>query len=137
MILSEKSATFRDHALKFKRESLLSTERQSRFSLHQTAYYAHADGVVALLDAGHDPNEHDKHGYTPLLWAAFRGAMGNQVPVIQALIAAGADVNAITRAGDANVLMLAIEAQEDVIVRTLLEHEAEVDRAANEVTPLM
>ncbi|QOZ53095.1 ankyrin repeat domain-containing protein [Bradyrhizobium sp. CCBAU 53338] len=74
---------------------------------------------------------------TPLLWAAFRGAVGDQLPVILALISAGADANAVTRAGDSNALMLAVQSGSEVLVRALVEHGAEVDRAADEVTPLM
>jgi len=106
-------------------------------NLHQAAYRADIEQVLERLDAGDDPNEYDQTGYTPLLWAAFRGAVGNQLPVILALISAGADVNAVTRAGDSSVLMLAVQAGSDVLVRALVERGAEVDRAADEVTPLM
>ena len=44
-----------------------------------------------------------------------------------ALISAGADVNAVTRAGDSNVLMLAAQAGSDVLVKALVERGAEVD----------
>ncbi|MGY8685213.1 ankyrin repeat domain-containing protein [Bradyrhizobium sp. UFLA05-153] len=105
--------------------------------LHLAAYHADVEHVLEFLDAGDDPNEYDQSGYTPLLWAAFRGAVGNQLPVILALISAGADVNAVTRAGDSSVLMLAVQAGSDVLVRALVELGAEVDRATDEVTPLM
>jgi ankyrin repeat protein len=105
--------------------------------LHIAAYNADVDLVLELLDAGHDPNEYDQGGYTPLLWAAFRGAVGHQLPVIEVLISAGADVNAVTRAGDSSALMLVAQAGNDVLVRALVEHGAEVNRAADEVTPLM
>jgi hypothetical protein len=98
--------------------------------LHIAAYNANVELVLEFLDAGNDPNEYDQSGYTPLLWAAFRGAVGYQLPVIQALISAGADVNAVTRAGDSSALMLAVQTGND-------EHGAEVNRAADEVTPLM
>src|SRR5262245_56795784 len=105
--------------------------------LHRAAYDADLEGVLERLAAGDDPNEHDERGYTPLLWAAFRGAVGKQLPVILALISAGADVNAVTGAGDSTVLMLAVQAGIDVLVRALVDHGAEVDRTADEVTPLM
>ena len=54
--------------------------------LHIAAYNANVELVLEFLDAGNDPNEYDQSGYTPLLWAAFRGAVGYQLPVIQALI---------------------------------------------------
>jgi ankyrin repeat protein len=105
--------------------------------LHLAAYHADVERVLESLDAGDDPNEYDQSGYTPLLWAAFRGTVGNQLPVVLALISAGADVNAVTRAGDSSVLMLAVQAGSDVLVRALVERGAKVDRAADKVTPLM
>jgi ankyrin repeat protein len=105
--------------------------------LHLAAYHADVEGVLEFLHAGYDPNEYDQSGYTPLLWAAFRGVVGDQLPVVQALISAGADVNAITGAGDSSVLMLAVQAGSDVLVRALVERGAEVDRTADEVTPPM
>lgn len=106
-------------------------------NLHLAAYHADIDHVLEFLEAGDDPNEYDQSGFTPLLWAAFRGMAGDQLPVIQALISAGADVNAMTRAGDSSVLMLAVQAGSDLLVRVLVERGADVDRAADEVTPLM
>jgi ankyrin repeat protein len=105
--------------------------------LHLAAYDVDVEHVLEFLDAGDDPNEYDQSGYTPLHWAAFRGAVGNQLPVILAMISAGADVNAVSRAGDSTVLMLAVQAGSDVLVRALVERGAEVDRAADEVTPFM
>lgn len=105
--------------------------------LHLAAYHADVEHVLELIEAGNDPNEYDQSGYTPLLWAAFRGAIGDQLLVILALISAGADVNATTRAGDSNVLMLTVQAGSELLVRALIEHGAEIDRAADEVTPLM
>ena len=105
--------------------------------LHLAAYHADVEHVLEFLDAGYDPNEYDQSGYTPLLWAAFRGVVGNQLPVIQALISAGADVNALTRAGDSSVLMLAVQAGSDGLVRALVERGAEINRTADEISPLM
>ncbi|MGZ5898945.1 MAG: ankyrin repeat domain-containing protein [Reyranella sp.] len=49
----------------------------------------------------------------------------------------GGDVNAVTLAGGSSALMLAVQAGNDVLVRALVERGAEVNRAADEVTPLM
>lgn len=46
--------------------------------------------VSVLLAAGADPNAADKHGYTPLLFAAMQGRLATT----KLLIEAGADVNA-------------------------------------------
>ena len=44
-----------------------------------------------LLDAGANPNALDEDGYTPILWAASRQALGS-APAIQLLTERGADV---------------------------------------------
>jgi ankyrin repeat protein len=108
--------------------------------LHVAAYDADVELVRELLNSDHDPNAYDESGYTPLLWAAFRGAVGDQLPVILALIDAGADVNAITRTNqpeNTSVLLCAIEAGNEGIVRALIERGADVNHGAAEVTPLM
>jgi ankyrin repeat protein len=105
--------------------------------LHLAAYNADLDRVRELLAAGGDPNEYDDSGYTPLLWAAFKGAVGDHLPVVIALIAAGANVNAITRGGDSSVLMLAVQAGSENLARALVNRGAAVDHAADGVTPLM
>ena len=105
--------------------------------LHLAAYNADAGQVRNLLQAGGDPNGYDEHGYTPLLWAAFRGAVGDQLPVVQALLEAGADIEAVTRAGDSTVSMLAVQSGNEALVRALAERGAGIDRPADEVTPLM
>ncbi|MGT2436462.1 hypothetical protein ACU4GH_11770 [Bradyrhizobium betae] len=75
------------------------TARALMSHLHGAAFDADIETVRRLLDAGVLPDLGDKKGYTPLLWASLRAAVGDQVPVIQALIAAGADPDAITSAG--------------------------------------
>jgi hypothetical protein len=74
--------------------------------LHAAAYDADADQVRAFLRSGADANEFDERGYTPLLWATFRGAVGDQIPVVLALAEAGADLNVVTGAGDSTALVL-------------------------------
>ena len=105
--------------------------------LHAAAYNADIERARELLQAGLDPNAYDESGYTPLLWAAFRGAVGDQLPVVLLLVAAGADVNAVTQRGDASVLMLAVQTGNDAVVRTLVTCGAEVNRPADGLTPLM
>lgn len=105
--------------------------------LHLAAYNADAESVRAFLRLGADPNQRDDRGYTPLLWAALRGAVGIQVPVVTALIEAGADPNAVNEGGDSTVLMWAAQAGNLDVIRAIVKGGGDVNRAANEVTPLM
>ena len=51
-------------------------------------------------------------------------SLGGHTGIIADLLHAGADVNAVTRAGDSNVLMLAAQAGSDVLVKALVERHA-------------
>jgi ankyrin repeat protein len=93
--------------------------------LHLAAYEGDVERVQELLEVGDDPNEYDERGYAPLLWAAFQGAVSDQLPVVLTLLAAG------------SVLMLAVQSRNEVLVRTLVERGAKINTSANEVTPLM
>jgi len=103
--------------------------------LHGAAYDGDIEDVRRLLAAGMAPDSRDKSGYTPLLWASFRAAVIDQVPVIEALTAAGADPNASV--GDANCLMLAAQSGDEPAVAALVAAGARVDRDVDGVTPLM
>jgi ankyrin repeat protein len=105
--------------------------------LHVAAYNADAESVREFLRLGADPNERDERGFTPLLWTALRGAVANQVPVVEALIDAGADPNAVTDKGDSTVLMWAVQSGNLDVICALLKGGADANRAADEVTPLM
>lgn len=105
--------------------------------LHGAAYSADAVRVRELLELGANPNDRDDRGYTPLLWAALRAAVGQQIPVVAALLQAGADPNAVTQEGDSTVLMWAVQSGNRDVVIHLIDHGARVNQAANEVTPLM
>lgn len=60
--------------------------------LHAAVQFGRVDAVQALLAAGADPETRDADGYTPLLRAATRPS----VAVVEALIAGGANVDAVT-----------------------------------------
>ena len=105
--------------------------------LHLAAYNADLEALRQLLTAGALPDLRDEKGYTPLLWASFRAAVADQVPVIQALVAAGADPNAITSAGDSSCLILAAQSGCVEAVAALVACGANVNRSADGVTALM
>jgi uncharacterized protein len=105
--------------------------------LHRAAYNADVEAVRKLLAEGIQPDQRDNGGYTALLWASFRAAIGDQVPVIQALIQAGADPNAITGTGESNCLILAAHAGSEPAVAALVAGGANVDGQADGVTALM
>ena len=105
--------------------------------LHGAAFDADIENVRRLLDARVLPDLRDQKGYTPLLWASFRAAVADQVPVIQALIAAGADPNAITSAGDSSSLILAVQSGCEEAVTALVAGGANVNDSVDGVTALM
>jgi ankyrin repeat protein len=105
--------------------------------LHVAAYNADVEAVRQLLAAGALPDLRDENGYTPLLWASFRAAVADQVPVIEALIAAGADPDAINGSGDSSCLILAAQSGCESAVAALVGGGANVNRQADGVTALM
>lgn len=83
--------------------------------LHYAVYLGNAEIVKELLKHNAQVNALDKEGYTPL-HVAFSSEASLQIKVIQELIAAGVDVNAITN-DNKTVLDLALRrnADEDII----------------------
>lgn len=78
---------------------------------------APVETVRVLLQSGADPDARESLlNKTPLFLAAYEG----RVEIVQALIASGADVNAVDRFGN-NALREAISAGHHDIVRLLLE----------------
>ncbi|RZT10120.1 Ankyrin repeat-containing protein [Duganella sp. CF402] len=75
-------------------------------ALAQAAMRGNIDAVEMLLDAGKDPNEvldedaEHCRGYTPLMWAVNR----KYIPIVAALLKAGADVNAVAADGSTAVM---------------------------------
>lgn len=106
-------------------------------ALHRAAYDADVDEVRTLLRAGVPVDPVDESGYTPLLWSCFKGAVGEQAPVIMALIEAGADPNAITERGDSSCLMLAVQSGELSAVKAIVDGGASLELPADGVTALM
>ena len=69
--------------------------------------------------------------------SCFKGAVGDQAPVIEALIVAGADPDAVTEAGDANCVMFAAQSGSETAVTALLNGGGLIDGSADGVTALM
>lgn len=70
--------------------------QQAPISLHAAAESGNTQAINTLLDQGHDINQQDNRGYTPLLAAAA----GGQVQAIELLVNHGADLNAMDNAGN-------------------------------------
>ena len=106
-------------------------------ALHVAAYNADIQEVRRLLADGVASDSRDENGYTPLLWASFRAAVADKVPVIEALTEARADPNAIASAGDTNCLILAAQSGSEDAVMALITAGAQVNAQADGITALM
>lgn len=75
-------------------------------AIAQAAMRGNIVAVEMLLDAGKNPNEvldedaEHCRGYTPLMWAVSR----KYIPIVRALLEAGADVNAVAADGSTAVM---------------------------------
>jgi ankyrin repeat protein len=96
--------------------------------LGEAAAAGHVDSVLALLEAGADPNPPGQDALPPLHRAAMAGKSG----VALALLAQGAAPNAIDPETGNTALMLAANRGFLDIVRLLLAHGAEVDIVAKD-----
>ncbi len=106
-------------------------------ALHRAAYDADLDEVRRFLAGGAPPDETDEKGFTPLMWSCLRGAVGDQSPVIRALLQAGADPNATTPDGEQSCLSWAVASGNRAAIATLVAGGADIDGRAEQVTPLM
>ena len=98
------------------------------------AMQSDAAAVRALIAAGEDVNAAQGDGMTALHWAARRG----EIPMLRMLIAAGANVRAITRLGNYTPLIFAAEAGHAQAIDALVAAGADVKgTTASGVTPLM
>lgn len=135
-------------------------------ALHWSAYRDDLDTTVLLIDAGANVNAPNDLGATPLWLAADNGSSTmtalllkaggdpnlalplGETPVmtasrtgnlrtVQLLLDAGADVNASEYARNQTALMWAVSQGHHAIVKTLLEHEADVSARSKERPRLM
>jgi cytohesin len=66
--------------------------------LHRAAYEGDPEWVAACIAGGMNVNARSNNGWTPLHWAVDMGCVGrseDRVAIVQALVAAGADVDAV------------------------------------------
>jgi ankyrin repeat protein len=107
--------------------------------LHAAAYNADLEAVSRLLAEGARVDERDDQGMSALHWSCFRGIVGDQPPVVRALIEAGADPNAFTESYSAptNCVMYATDASAVDVLKVLLEYGADLNVLSESPTPLM
>lgn len=98
-------------------------------AIAHAAMAGNMSAVQALLAADKDPNEPlpagDAHaaGYTPLMWAANR----KFVPIVRALLDAGADVNAVAADGSTAIMFTRKAEPADLeILELLCRYRADV-----------
>jgi ankyrin repeat protein len=105
--------------------------------IHSAAYDGDPDQVRICLARGDAVDGLDASGHTPLLWACFRGLVGDQVAVAAVLIAAEADVNAHIQPRGRSCLQLACQSSNQPLVELLLDSGADPGLVADELSPLM
>ncbi|NDJ52454.1 MAG: hypothetical protein GYB68_05125, partial [Chloroflexi bacterium] len=98
-----------------------SPKRQSEVRCLLAARNDDADGMLAAINDGADPNSHDIFGITPLMWAARKGWLA----AAKTLVEAGADVNAVDEDGWAAISFAATNGHE-ALVDWLLDQGAKV-----------
>jgi len=107
-------------------------------ALHLAAFFGHADTTAVLLARGADPSVVSRHSLirvTPLHSAVAREG-GEDVATVEALLAAGAPVNAAVEGGHTPLHSAAANGNEPII-RALLEHGADPNASAEDGgTPL-
>jgi ankyrin repeat protein len=90
-------------------------------ALMAAVLYADANCVKLLLDRGADPNATDKAGATALMWAA------PDIAKVRLLVAAGADVNAVSKNLGRTPLLIAASYPGSVpVLQLLLDHGANI-----------
>lgn len=105
--------------------------------LHSAAYDGHPGWVQTCLLRGDPVDARDSRGYTALLWSCFRGLVCDQVAVASLLIDAGADLNANVQPAGESCLQLACQSSNFLLVELLLDHGANPNLIADELSPLM
>jgi truncated hemoglobin YjbI len=98
-----------------------------RTLLHDAAAAGDPDSVTLLLELGADPNARDRGDHTPLYTLANECLLADAVPIVPALVRAGADVNAADGVTRATPLHMAARRGAVAIAAALLEAGADLD----------
>jgi len=85
--------------------------------------YDHIDTMHCLIDAGADPSKLSGNGVPPIMYAAIVG----NLPALNVLVAAGADIDAHETTKGATPLIVAIDSKRVSIVNRLIDIGADVN----------
>jgi ankyrin repeat protein len=89
------------------------------------------DAILAAIAAGADVNARDADGNTPMILTAPQSLFGKERKIVEALVQAKAQVNAVNKDG-VSALMVAASAGRDGYVRLLLQNDAKADLRDND-----
>ncbi|KIW65253.1 hypothetical protein PV04_07527 [Phialophora macrospora] len=93
-------------------------------ALHLAGYFGIYDVAVALLERGHDPNNMDSRGLTPLWWAARNG----HAPVVKLLLERNVDPDPSIHSDYQTPLWWAAEnGHTPILVKLLLEKDVDLE----------
>eukprot|EP01086_Lenisia_limosa_P017737 TRINITY_DN9161_c0_g1_i1.p1 TRINITY_DN9161_c0_g1~~TRINITY_DN9161_c0_g1_i1.p1 ORF type:complete len:136 (-),score=26.69 TRINITY_DN9161_c0_g1_i1:41-448(-) len=95
------------------------------FEVIECAKMGDVENLKQLLKEGNNVNERDELEYTPLIWAASAG----NLPAVQFLLSAGADINAANSNKD-SALHCATSRKRNEVAKCLLSHK-EIKQSAN------
>ena len=98
------------------------TPKSEKSALHYAVEAGWGADIKKLTDAGAALELQDKDGRTPLHCAVLKKDLG----AVEALLAAGANINARIRVADETPLQLAIQAGDLAMVQLLVAHKASV-----------
>jgi ankyrin repeat protein len=90
------------------------------------------DNILAAIAAGGDANARDEGQNTPLILAAPQSLMGKERLIVEALVKAKAQIDAVNKEG-MSALMAAASGGRDDMVKLLIENQAKVDARDNDV----